>query len=273
MTGSSTTSITPGSRRSAGALNRGVLPEDYYAMAEQHAGGFGPDVLTLQGRRGGHGAGRPTTLLSPPKPRISAETPPDYYRRKQAAVVVRHVNGDDVVAVVEIASRGNKSKRAAVAQFVEKACSLFTAGVHLLVADLHPPGRLDPGGLHGAIWDEWAGEAYEAPPGEPLTVVSYEADIPIRAYIEPAAVGASLADAPLFLEPHGCVMVPMEATYQSAFDVMPRRWREVLQPGRSGFVSSAWHAEGRDRPRPQTIAETDHPRDISREDREATGPA
>ena len=29
-------------------LNRGVLPSDYYAMAEQHAAGFGPDVLTLQ---------------------------------------------------------------------------------------------------------------------------------------------------------------------------------------------------------------------------------
>ena len=32
------------------ALNAGVLPEGYYALAEQHAAGFGPDVLTLQGR-------------------------------------------------------------------------------------------------------------------------------------------------------------------------------------------------------------------------------
>ena len=30
------------------ALNRGLLPPDYYAMAEQVAAGFGPDVLTLQ---------------------------------------------------------------------------------------------------------------------------------------------------------------------------------------------------------------------------------
>lgn len=214
----------------ARALNRDLLPADFYALSEQHAGGFGPDVLTLQSRRGGNATRGRETLLAPPKPRISAETPEDYYRRKQAAVVVRHVNDDQVVAVIEIVSRGNKSKRAAVAQFVAKACGLFSGGVHLLVADIHPPGRLDPRGMHGAIWDEWAGEAYEAPPGEPLTVVSYEADIPVRAYIEPVAVGAELVDAPLFLEPHGCVMVPMEATYQSAFDVMPRRWREVLQP-------------------------------------------
>ena len=29
-------------------LNAGLLPSDYYALAEQHAAGFGPDVLTLQ---------------------------------------------------------------------------------------------------------------------------------------------------------------------------------------------------------------------------------
>lgn len=33
----------------ARALNRGLLPADYYALPEQHAAGFGPDVLTLQG--------------------------------------------------------------------------------------------------------------------------------------------------------------------------------------------------------------------------------
>jgi hypothetical protein len=30
------------------ALNRGLLPPDYYALAEQIAGNLGPDVLTLQ---------------------------------------------------------------------------------------------------------------------------------------------------------------------------------------------------------------------------------
>jgi len=31
-------------------LNSGVLPPDHYAMAEQHASHFGPDVLTPQSR-------------------------------------------------------------------------------------------------------------------------------------------------------------------------------------------------------------------------------
>lgn len=211
-------------------LNRGLLPPDYYAMAEQHAGGFGPDVLALQGtRRRDTTEPRGGTLVAPPKPTILAESPTAFYRRKQAAVVVRHVSGDDVVAVVEIASRGNKSNRAAIEQFVEKACELFAARVHLLVADLHPPGRLDPGGLHGAIWQEWTSQTYGPAPETPLMVASYESAGDVRAYLEPTAVGSDLLDSPLFLKPGGCVLVPMEATYRSAFEVMPWRWREVLE--------------------------------------------
>src|SRR5438105_15802936 len=35
----------------ARALNRGLLPSDHYALAEQIAGGLGPDVLTLSLQR------------------------------------------------------------------------------------------------------------------------------------------------------------------------------------------------------------------------------
>jgi hypothetical protein len=34
----------------------------------------------------------------------------------------------------------------------------------------------------------------------------------------------------LFLERDECVPVPLELTYQIAFDVLPRRWRNVLEP-------------------------------------------
>ena len=54
------------------ALNRGLLPNDLYALPEQQAAGFGPDVLTLQDpaadasergaqRSRGHARRRPTT--------------------------------------------------------------------------------------------------------------------------------------------------------------------------------------------------------------------
>jgi len=64
---------------------------------------------------------------------------------------------------------------------------------------------------------------------EPLTLVAYEGDLITRAFIEPVAVGDALSGMPLFLEPNGCVMVPLEATSQAAFAVMPRRWRDVVQ--------------------------------------------
>ena len=41
------------------ALNAGLLPPDYYALAEQVAGGRGPDVLALETvRPDRHGPGR-----------------------------------------------------------------------------------------------------------------------------------------------------------------------------------------------------------------------
>ena len=60
--------------------------------------------------------------------------------------------------------------------------------------------------------------------------MSYECDLITRAFIEPVAVGDALPDMALFLEPNGCIKVPLESTYQSAFAVMPQRWRDELQP-------------------------------------------
>ena len=44
------------------------------------------------------------------------------------------------------------------------------------------------------------------------------------------AVGQTLPDMPMFLEPNGCIMVPLEATYATAFTVLPKRWQAVLLP-------------------------------------------
>lgn len=53
-------------------LNQGLLPSDYYALPEQQAAGFGPDVLTLQDQRpdedepGGGGVATATVLQTRP---------------------------------------------------------------------------------------------------------------------------------------------------------------------------------------------------------------
>ena len=131
------------------ALNAGLLPEEYYALAEQHAAGYGPDVLTLEEStsddRGSDwpdspASGSTALLEAPPKVRLTAETDMEFYRRKQNAIAVRHVSGDRVVAMVEIVSPGNKDSRHSLRAFVEKAADLLDKQIHLLIVDLHPPG-------------------------------------------------------------------------------------------------------------------------------------
>ncbi len=58
---------------------------------------------------------------------------------------------------------------------------------------------------------------------------SLKCDLITRAYIETVGVGDALPDMALFLEPGGCVQVPLEATYQTAFTDLPKRWRDVLE--------------------------------------------
>jgi hypothetical protein len=155
----------------------------------------------------------------------------EFYRRKQNVVAVRHVSGDHLIAIVEVVSKGNKSGRKAFDDFVRKAADFLTHGVHLLILDLQPSTARDPQGIHGAIWDEVAGEEYARPLDKPLTMVAYEAGAIIRAFIEPIAVGDTPIDMPLFLEPARHVEVPIDETYRLAFESVPRRWRMVLEAG------------------------------------------
>jgi hypothetical protein len=210
-------------------LNGGLLSDDYYALPEQVAAGFGPDVLTLQTRpptendRGG------TATLARPATRFTAETPTEFYRRKKSSVVVRHVSGDRIVAVLEILSPGNKATKDGFRALVEKACEFLEHRVHLLLVDPFPPTKRDPDGVHAAIWGEVADESFHLLADKPLTLVAYECGPVTRAYIEPVAVGDPLPDMPLYLEPDSYVAVPLEETYQTAFAMMPKRWRDVLE--------------------------------------------
>jgi hypothetical protein len=113
--------------------------------------------------------------------------------------------------------------------FLDKIAELLEQRVRWLVLDLHPPGPRDPQGIHGAIWEDLTGESYTAAADQPLTFVAYESAATIRAYVQGVAVGDSLIDMPLFLEPSAHVPVPLESTYQRAFAALPHRWRQVVQ--------------------------------------------
>ncbi len=220
------------------ALNGGILPHSYYAMAEQIAGALGPDVLTLQAAEG-NGAETGEPLAGPialatvmPRARFTAAAEMDEYVRKQRTLVIRHSSDDRLIALLEVVSPGNKASRHAIRSFVAKATEALYRGYHLLVVDLHPPGPRDPQGIHGVIWGEISDDAFTAPPDKPLTLAAYSAGPIKRAFVEPVAVGDVLPDMPLFLEPEAYVNVPLEATYQAAWKGVPWKWKRELEvPG------------------------------------------
>lgn len=215
------------------ALNRGLLPSDYYALAEQQAGDIGPDVLTLH-RNGTEAAEPPpaggTALVTaPPRVRFTAQIEADFYTARRRTLAIRHVSDDRIVALVEIVSPGNKSSRFKLQRFVHKAVSALELGIHLLVIDLLPPGNFDGQGIHGAIWSELGDSSFQLPLDKPLTLVAYSSDSVQKAYIEPVAVGDSLPSMPLYLEPPAYVSVPLEETYQLAFTAVPDHLQQMLK--------------------------------------------
>jgi len=216
------------------ALNRGLLPNNYYAMAEQIAGNMGPDVLTLNlpvnssFSADSTSPGGVALASARPKVRFHGRTEVDLYARKAKAVVVRHKSGHKVIAMVEIVSPGNTSNQTDLSVFVLKADQALLAGIHLLIVDLFPPTPRDPRGIHQAIWGEGREGDFALPDDKPLTCVSYAAFPGMEVFLEPVAVGDALPEMPLFLTPEVYVPLPLETTYQSAWEAVPDVWRNAL---------------------------------------------
>ncbi len=223
------------------SLNTGRLPSGFYALAEQIAGGLGPDVLTLEGpvldedsgdaSEGGRGPAAVAIAEKPPQVQLHAKAEVDQYARRASAIAIRHSSDHKVVAMIEIVSPGNKSSRYAMSKFVAKAVEALDAGVHLLIIDLIPPGSFDPRGIHAAIWEQYTGQSFTPPPGKPLTLAAYVGGEVFEAYVEPTAVGSPLIDMPLFLDPDAYVPTPLQMTYQSAWEAVPAVWRRALDSG------------------------------------------
>ena len=215
--------------RICNALNGGLLPPEYMAMAEQVTGRPIPDVVTLHARTPKDDPGGIAVATAPPTARVIAKFEKINYAKRADRVVIRHGRGK-VVAIIEIVSPGNKDSRNAIRTFVEKAADILNQGVNLLVVDLFPPTPRDPQGIHKAIWDEFGDEPFEAPPGKPLTVASYiGGDLP-TAYVESVGVGDPLPSLPIFLSETRYIPAPLEATYMQAWAVFPAMLKELIDP-------------------------------------------
>jgi len=213
----------------ARALNRGVLPDGFLALAEQITGGPEPDVVTLSMPNRPR-SGEPSGLAideTPPKARFRTQSDAIVYARKANSITIRHPDGD-VVAVIEIVSPGNKDSRHAIKSFARKAAGFLHSGINLLIVDLFPKSKRDPQGIHKVIWDRIRDEPFELPADKPLTAVAYSAGVPIVAYVEPLAVGDPLPELPVFLSSGRYVPCPLETTYQASWDAFPKELKAPL---------------------------------------------
>lgn len=175
------------------ALNGGRLPRDRSALVEQRGGLLEPAV------------------------------------RANRIVVRRHLGR--IVAVIDIVSRGNKDSRAALRDFVNKTIDCLRAGIHVLIIDLFPPTPRDPYGLHKVVWDEIVEEDFAFPEGKDRILASYESGSVQAAYVEPVAVGDVLPEMPLFLADSLHILVPLEPTYQAAWDASPFALPRAVETG------------------------------------------
>jgi Protein of unknown function (DUF4058) len=219
------------------SLNAGLLPSGYSALVEQHAGKPVPDVLAVERRP----KRKPTSaggalMTTQPKTRHTVKSEKEILAARGNRIVIKHRLGE-LVCVIEVMSPGNKHSKLAIRQFVEKAIDFLQSGVHLLVIDLFPPSPRDPQGIHKAIWDEVEESPFELPADKPLTLAAYAAGnliagLPTTANVEPVGVGDMLLDMPAYLVWGEYVPVPLEPTYQAAWESCPADMRELVETGR-----------------------------------------
>ncbi len=222
-------------------LNSGLLPENYYALAEQHAGDYVADVLALHvpptpeemsplafadNETGGG------TALAEAPPKISQHEKIELdIIEIQRYLSIRHLSSHRVVALLEIVSPGNKNSQARYETFVHKTVDAVRRRVNVLLVDVHETGRFDQNGINACIRNMLS------PHSTPIvdkprhsTLASYSPDPPrsVDIYVEHVAPDMPLPDMPIFLTPDRYVNVPLEATYLEAWGGMPAFWRNVV---------------------------------------------
>ena len=221
-------------------LNRGVLPDGYFAAAEQSSGGPYPDVVALEMdvREPGSSdefelsdiapASGVAVANAPPNVRFSFHSDVVQYAKKADRVAVRSLSGNRVVAIIEVVSPGNKHSGLAFRRFREKIQFLIEQGIQILIVDLFPPGTFDPEGLPRGLQIESESVVPKITVEEPLSLISLQVSDHVSGFVEFSAVGKDVPTMPLFLNSDRYVNVPLDKSYAEAWESLPRPWQEIV---------------------------------------------
>jgi hypothetical protein len=220
------------------ALNSGLLPEGFFALAEHTTPPIIPDVVTLSipddapplshivngnVNDGGEPKSGSTIVATAPGKKLKP--------RGRRRIAIHHARSRQIVAVIEIVSPTNKASKPEFADLIGKSLQLLRQGVHVTLIDPFPPTPRDPKGIHATVWKELTGKAFTPPEGKPLTIASYVAlgANTFQAHVEPLAVGDRIPDTPLYLSSVFYVKTPLEETYQIAWLGFPAPLRKMVE--------------------------------------------
>jgi hypothetical protein len=218
-------------------LNNGILPPGYYADAEQYADRKEADVLTLHDSDAGpldspmdgidQGDGGTAVLV---ESLIGVRTARKGFkpRARQRRLIVRHVTGHRVVAMLEIVLPGNKDRRRNAYDFAGKVANAVEGGIHVTFVDLFPATPSTPNGLHNLVWREFDREPVPAPSDRPLTLAAFVASEPAKMLVEFRVVGDELPKFLLAISSEVGAMLPLADTYAAAFAGSPPYLRDKL---------------------------------------------
>lgn len=223
------------------SLNHGLLPSTFYALAEQHVGGYIADVLTLrepdpeerssaESFSGTSSGGSATALASLPQTSIHESIEVDLTELRRS-VAIRHVSTHRIIALIEIVSPANKDRIERLQSFLDKTLQALANGIHVLVVDVLAPGVHDPQGMHEAVRAAVSSVSNGTKATHRAsTLASYLSQrTGFEAFVEHPQLGQLLPAMPVFLERIRYINVPLEETYQRAWDGMPAYWRNVIE--------------------------------------------
>lgn len=208
----------------AGAIGRGlneVLPKRFFAAVQTHHGSrIEADVLELDSGPGpesnGQAGGVALQTYAPPQvTTVLAAVFPDEIE----IPIFDEVEGDKLVAAVELISPSNKHDPASRRSFAAKCAAYQANGVGLIIVDVLHDMRFN---LHDELIDLMNhSNKSRMPPETFMYVAAYR---PVRrddsnqidCWTHALAIGDELPTLPLALRGWGCVPVDLEATYMDA---------------------------------------------------------
>jgi hypothetical protein len=208
----------------ADLLNRQLLPDNYFAEEQTHAGTrIEIDVATFESQQNGIPVPETSTAtLAAPQvwaPPVPAFVMPGVRPDRFEVLMFQDEGGARLVAAVELVSPGNKDRSEQRRAFAIKCASYLYQGVGLVVIDI-VTSRL--ANLHNEIVRLTEGQAsFLLPETTSLYAVAYRPwrhggrdDIDV--WPATLALGEALPTLPLALECSLCVPLDLEATYMDA---------------------------------------------------------